>query len=289
MVVLASRITTRVATIALTMTGLSAQSARFQARSALTGSGFTTSESEAVVNHPVRRRIIMSLMAIGSAGIITVIGGLVLGFVGTETEADFWVRFGTLIGGLAMILWLFRVPSVDRGLQRVIRRVLRRYTDLDVRDYAALLHIHGDYSVSEMRVEEGHWMNDKTLADLRLNDEGVLVLGIQRGEEEYIGAPKGHHELRAGDVLVIYGPGVRLEDLDRRPAGIVGTQAHEVATAEQRVIEEQERDVDGQEGDGDGSGSPSASGDGSQDAQEDAGADDNDRPRRPAERSSQSG
>ncbi|MDX1657661.1 MAG: TrkA C-terminal domain-containing protein [Nitriliruptorales bacterium] len=244
-VVLASLIVTRIATTALTLTGMSQQAARFQARSALTGTGFTTSEAEAIVTHPVRRRIVMLLMLIGSAGVITVIGGFVIGFVGSS-EADLpdWAKFLTLIGGLAVILGLFRIPTVDRGLQRVIRRLLRRYTDLEVRDYASLLHIHGDYSVSELRVEEHHWMNNQTLADLRLNDEGVLVLGIQRGDEEYVGAPKGHHELRTGDVLVIYGPGNRLEDLDRRPAGIAGHQAHEVATAEQQVVEDQERYVD---------------------------------------------
>ncbi|MEE3220394.1 MAG: potassium transporter TrkA, partial [Planctomycetota bacterium] len=37
---------TRVATVALMVTGLSRESARFQARSALTGVGFTTYESE---------------------------------------------------------------------------------------------------------------------------------------------------------------------------------------------------------------------------------------------------
>ena len=51
---------TRLATIALTYTGLSREAARFQARSAFTGTGFTTSEAERVVDHPVRRRIIMT-------------------------------------------------------------------------------------------------------------------------------------------------------------------------------------------------------------------------------------
>ena len=46
---------TQLATIALTYTGLSLEAARFQARSAFTGTGFTTSEAENVVDHPVRR------------------------------------------------------------------------------------------------------------------------------------------------------------------------------------------------------------------------------------------
>jgi len=56
-VVLVSLLITRVATVAFTLTGLSRDVARFQARSALSGTGFTTSEAEAVVGHPVRRRI----------------------------------------------------------------------------------------------------------------------------------------------------------------------------------------------------------------------------------------
>ena len=46
----------RIATVGLTMTGVSKDLAQFQALSAFTGSGFTTEESEEIVNHPLRRR-----------------------------------------------------------------------------------------------------------------------------------------------------------------------------------------------------------------------------------------
>jgi hypothetical protein len=49
-----SLIITRIATTALSLTGLSWEAARFQARSAFTGTGFTTTEAERVVDHPVR-------------------------------------------------------------------------------------------------------------------------------------------------------------------------------------------------------------------------------------------
>ena len=56
----------RLATIALTVTGIPREIAKFQARSALTGAGFTTNESESLVNHPARRRIIVLLMTVGA-------------------------------------------------------------------------------------------------------------------------------------------------------------------------------------------------------------------------------
>lgn len=63
-----SLVVTRLATTALHLTGLSWEAANFQARSAFTGTGFTTAEAEKVTGHPVRRRIITWLMIARSAG-----------------------------------------------------------------------------------------------------------------------------------------------------------------------------------------------------------------------------
>ncbi len=57
LILVLSIMVTRMAGLALTHTRLSRQSAAFQARSALACVGFTTSESEKVVNDPVRRRL----------------------------------------------------------------------------------------------------------------------------------------------------------------------------------------------------------------------------------------
>ena len=61
---------TRIATIILVYTGISEDVARFQSRSAVTGCGFTTGESEQITSHIVRRRVIGNLMLIGNVGII---------------------------------------------------------------------------------------------------------------------------------------------------------------------------------------------------------------------------
>ena len=72
-IILFSIIVVRIGTVALEMTGLSREVARFQAQSAFTGTGFTTAESEHVVSHPARRRIIRILIFIGNAGVISAI------------------------------------------------------------------------------------------------------------------------------------------------------------------------------------------------------------------------
>ncbi|MDP8942602.1 MAG: TrkA C-terminal domain-containing protein [Actinomycetota bacterium] len=233
-VVLVSLLITRVATVALTLTGLSRESARFQARSALSGVGFTTSEAEGVVNHPVRRRVVMVLMLLGSAGIVTVVGTLFLSFANADAGQR-GERVAVLIAGL-VALWLFaRSAWVDRRLSALIARVLGRLTDLDARDYAALLRLSAEYAVLEMAVRDGDWVAHRTLRELELREEGIVVLGVSRPDGTYVGAPGFDTTVRPGETLVLYGRSRRLAELDRRPAGPEGDDMHERAVAEHRA------------------------------------------------------
>lgn len=218
LVAILSLLITRVATVALTVTGMTKESARFQARSALTGSGFTTRESEAVVSHPVRRRIVMALMLLGSAGLVTAVAGLLGGFLSAARDDQELVRATMLVGGLVLIYVASRSAWVDRRLSWVITKVLHRYTDLDVRDYARLLHLSGEYSVKEMAVCAGDWMAGQALGQLRLKDEGVLVLGVVSGDGAYLGAPGRDTVINAGDTVVLYGRDTVLVELDSRAA-----------------------------------------------------------------------
>lgn len=239
-----SLLITRIATEALILTGLSRTSASFQARSAFTGSGFTTQESEAVVQHPVRRRIVMWLMFLGNAGIVTVISSLVLTFVSTSSVQNGLSRLLYLFLGLA-VLWLFATnKAFNRILTRLVKKALRRWTDLDLRDYASLLHLRGEYQVMEIEVDSDNWLANKKLNQLRLRDEGIAVLGIQRSDKSYVGAPVGETRVCPGDTLILYGRKAALMELDVRREGIVGEKAHQQAIATQQIIEEEQRKSD---------------------------------------------
>jgi TrkA-C domain len=226
-IVLLSVLIVRVATVALTLTGMSSESARFQARSALTGVGFTTSEAEDVVTHPLRRRIVGGLMLLGSAGLVTAVSSLILSFGGAHNQQRL-MRGAVLVGGLAVLWLVTRSAWVDRRLSTLIGRVLH-WRGYDVRDYGRLLALQSDWAVSELAVEDDDWIAGRTLAQLRLRDEHIDVLGIQKTNGEYIGVPHGQRTIEAGDVLVLYSTEERLEELDVRKRGLAGDEAHRLA------------------------------------------------------------
>ena len=225
----------RVGTHALNMTGLSLETARFQALSALSGTGFTTDESAKAIATPARRRIVTLLIRAGSLGIVTAVSTLVLSFVDAETGGPaFWRRLGLLVAGSIALYALAKSNTFDRFLTGVIRRFLRDYADLELADYAHLLHLTGDYRITEVDVTgEGCWLASDSLGELKLRREGIVVLGVYR-EGKYVGAPDGDFRLRDGDKAVLYGRRARLVEVSERGAG--DGEAHREAVAEQAEV-----------------------------------------------------
>lgn len=237
---------TKVATIALTHTGLSRQSARFQARSAFTGVGFTTSESEQVVNHPVRRKILQVLMILGNAGVVTGVTSLIVGFVDSEGGTQIWIRIAVLIVGV-LALWMIAGSTfVESRLSNLVSRVLKRSAALDIHDYSSLLHLAGEYRISEIGIHGEHWLKGMRLRNARLRREGVNVLGIAREDGTYIGTPLPDTVIREGDLLIAYGRAPALKEIEERPKGYRGNVEHEESVKEQEAVQQRERQLDEQ-------------------------------------------
>jgi K+/H+ antiporter YhaU regulatory subunit KhtT len=208
-----SLLVTRVATMVLAGTGMSRANARFQARSALSGVGFTTSAAEAAVRHPVRRRVIFTLMLFGSGGLVTALASLVISFGGNAHNRG--TRALVLIGALLVLWALSRSRLVDRWLTRAIARVLgaRGWAS---RDYATVARLAAGHAVGELHVPSGAELDGATAAALPLGD-GIAVLGVERRDGSYVSLPAGDTELRHGDTLLLYGDAERLERLAARP------------------------------------------------------------------------
>lgn len=227
----------RIAAIALAATGLPVDVARFQSRSALTGVGFTTGESEMVVNHPARRRIVMVLMLVGNAGFVTIVASVMLSFVAVSGEPSVVLRrLLVILLGLALIGLFARSRFFEQGFTRLMARLVQRFTDLDLRDFHHLMQLTTDYAITELAVRPGDWLANRPLDDLQLLREGVLVLAIRRADGEFLGAPRGPTVVHAYDTLVLYGRAAVLIDLDVRPATPSGDEAHSEAVAEQEEL-----------------------------------------------------
>jgi len=225
---------TKIATEVLVHTGLSKQTAKFQARSAFTGVGYTTKEAENIVNHPARRKIIMSLMLIGNVGIISAIASLMLTFVDTgQSSTDNIIRVGIILGSMVVLWLLSRSKWVERLLVNTIKTFLKKFTQLRIRDYVELLDLKGDYEITVLEVQADDWMENQKVGELKLWQEGINLIGIQRDDGTYLGIPKHKTKITRHDQIILYGRKESLQNLKKRKKNITGEKDHKEAVKEQ--------------------------------------------------------
>lgn len=217
-IVLMALLIVQTGTNALLLTGMSLSVARFQSASAFFGVGFTTQEAEMVVNHPVRRRIILLLIVSGNIGLTSALATLIVTLVLADAEDGMhWATLmGCLVLGVLVLAVFLNLPFVKHPLDMLMRVSLERAGVVRAVDYELLLKVRHGFCVSDMEVEDGHPVAGLALMESRLNDYGIVVLGIYRQGGEFIGVPRKETVIEAGDVIMVYGSE---EDVDRLAKG----------------------------------------------------------------------
>lgn len=226
--------------LALCRTGLSREAAMFQSQSAFMGVGFTTSESEVVVDHPVRRRIIRALMLLGFVSVTSTMSTLVVTFMQPRSMNPL-LEIALVGGGIALLWTADRFGPVQRLIDRSVTRALESATDLEAVDYEELMNLRKGYAVGHVTVEEGSWLVHETLRALRLADEGLLVLSIERQNGTTIATPEAETELQVGDRLLCYGQSGTLVEVGERRGGQDGDRVHENVVREHQMAVVEER------------------------------------------------
>ena len=133
-IVLVALLVVKIGSSALQLTGMSKPVARFQAASAFFGVGFTTSESEQAVSHPVRRKIILHLIVAGNIGLTSALATLLVTFMGSN-ERGLGLTFawlGMIVVGVLAVGSFCNLRFVSEPLDRLMSCLL--YTSPSPRD-----------------------------------------------------------------------------------------------------------------------------------------------------------
>ncbi len=204
-IVVVSLIIVRFGSTALMMTGLSWDTASFQAYSAFFGVGFTTREAELVVNHPIRRRIIRDLILSGNVGLTSAFATLIVTFVETDGTQPVLLKIAMMVGGAIVLLLVWRLKLLKRVTDRIIRNTLKTVGVVRALDYELLLRVESGYCISEIDILPDSPLANRTLRDSRPIDQGIIVLGITGKNSEFRGIPGPEDIPKPGEVATVYG------------------------------------------------------------------------------------
>lgn len=209
-VILLSITVIRVGAVALEITGLSTDVSSFQAMSAFTGVGFTTLESEKIVQNPMRRNIIKILILLGNVGITTSMAALILTFLGEQGEKSEWliIKLLMLLIGIFIIYQFVRSKIIYKIMKEYIVQFFERKTKLQIYDYQEILGLSKGFVISQIKVEKNSHIANKPIKELGLAQEEMLILSVERnrdGKYDFIGTPNGDTPILIGDKLTCYG------------------------------------------------------------------------------------
>ena len=207
---------TRIATGALIATGVPPAVAAFQARSAFSGAGFTTTEAENVVNHPTRRRIIATTMFVGNLGTPTLIVSVMVGFIapgpGSTTE-----RTMVLFAGLVLILMVvFNKPS-QRWLSTLGQRYASRRLIPHLEEgFTELAAVGDDFVLGSIRIVHEPGETYRSLRGLDNAFPDLQVIGVRQGKD-FVWRRPADLDIHQDDELVVFGRRAQVEAHTGRP------------------------------------------------------------------------
>jgi hypothetical protein len=184
------------------LTGLKLEISRFQVISLMTGTGFTTGESELILGHPVRRKLATFLILFGAFSLAVIISSI-SNFLseGLRTKEILYAA-----GGVMLIITILKLNSVQNILSKFFKQDMKQNIEL------------GDLPIKEVFVSEKqdqllnlHIFKESSLFHKQINQVipdheqlEIVVLFIKRGELK-IRSNIYHTKIHEGDQIFLFG------------------------------------------------------------------------------------
>lgn len=202
--------------VAFKLTGLATNKIKFQVASLFTGSGFTTNESELIVDDERRRKIAIVCMYTGHVFSVVFMGLLtnVLISIATitnsnspvpETKLWYYIVFYVSLGLFLFVLFL-KIPPINRRFQSLLEKIaINTSSKKKNTNIITVLDLYGKNAIAEVVLNNiPEFAQEKTLYEMALTKKYFInVLSIKRGKRILEVTKDTMFNKR--DVLVIYG------------------------------------------------------------------------------------
>ena len=209
-----SLLATRLATAVLMHTGMSRDNARFQARSAWTNSGYTTSQSECMVNHPQRRKVLIVLMLLGNVGLATTTAAFIIGMTGNGSEGhNIYLKAGILVVSIGFLLYLSKNRHFTTALDNLIDWAMLRLLRMSRPGCSYICHFSDDYKLLEVELPVNHQLLNRKLGELNTEEYNVKLLQVIGADGDVYMSPEGSMVLTAGMKFVFFGNDRQIEEM----------------------------------------------------------------------------
>lgn len=184
------------------LTGIPIKKARFQVISLLTSTGFTTKESEIIVQNPVRRRLASWLMVISYVSTATFISFFVRMLSDEVTSIGF---FAVIIFFLVVVIFIHKSTLLEKLESEIEGKVVKSkiWGKLNTKHLTLITNTKG-YGIYEIYLSKDSKLIGKSIMNSGLKDLEIEVLNIDKGDV-FIKFPTPDYIFEMYDNITVYG------------------------------------------------------------------------------------
>ncbi len=197
-----------VITILLRLTGMTEEKAKFQVMSLLTNSGFTTAESESIMQSQIRRRIARATMVFGYCFSVSIISVIVNLFLSMGKEA---VLASTIlmifVGSIFIAVMVLRkIGFIKSFFDQQIEKLAMHFLFSDRKNPVVILDDYGEAVVAQVILNGiPAFLANKELKDSGLKESfGILAMMVKQADG-HVAYAQAETVLHPGEVLIVMG------------------------------------------------------------------------------------
>ncbi|WHY00533.1 hypothetical protein [Neobacillus sp. DY30] len=184
------------------LTDLKLEVSRFQVISLMTGTGFTTGESELILGHPIRRKLATFLILFGAFSLAVIISS-----ISTILSEDLRTKdIFYAAGGVVLVFAILKLKSVQTKLSKLFKQEMKQNIELgdlpmrdifmsEEQDHLLNLHIYKESSLFLKQISQ---------VIQNYEDLEFVVLFIKRGELK-LRKNIYHTKIHEGDQILLFG------------------------------------------------------------------------------------
>ena len=197
------------------VSGLTREQARFQVTSLLTGTGFTTQESEKMLETRKRKRLTRNIMIVSYIFNVSIISTLITLFTSAQNMSVRDLLIGMAIS--LVIIGILFATKKNTKLRIYTQRVLWKYVGRVFYDKGNSLIVHNYYDdkmLAEVKLNKmPKGIRDKKLEELELREKyGIEILYIKR-KNKIITPIKNSSKIYRKDVVAVLGTKENIEKI----------------------------------------------------------------------------
>lgn len=192
--------TIEIATILLSMTGLTKEVSRYQVISMLTNTGFTTDEAKLIIDHPVRRKISAFLILFGAFSLAVIISAI-SAYLGDDLRLK---QMGVILAVTVVVFLVLRTSFVKKRLEKRMQGRMAEKYEMDELPVKDALYLKESDFFTEIIFHEDSGFLDQTWEQAIEQGADIYPLTIKRGEEILRGQ-LDQQAIQLGDIWYVYG------------------------------------------------------------------------------------